>query len=209
MLKLVLLDPHPVVQKGFKTFFKKTENITVCGTFSKINELFDFLKENTVDVVVLEMELPDGSVVQTIRRIKEKYQSVSVLIFTSLPQSIYGISLLKAGAVGYLSKQVSQKVMIEAIEKAVKLGYHITSNFVNEISNNVDLSRPRNTYGTLSSREIEVLKFLVEGKRNIDIAQTLKINQKTVNTYKSRLMKKLDVKNQVDLFQQARNLELL
>jgi DNA-binding NarL/FixJ family response regulator len=205
----VLLDPHPVVQKGFKTFFKKTENITVCGTFSKINELFDFLKENTVDVVVLEMELPDGSVVQTIRRIKEKYQSVSVLIFTSLPQSIYGISLLKAGAVGYLSKQVSQKVMIEAIEKAVKLGYHITSNFVNEISNNVDLSRPRNTYGTLSSREIEVLKFLVEGKRNIDIAQTLKINQKTVNTYKSRLMKKLDVKNQVDLFQQARNLELL
>jgi DNA-binding NarL/FixJ family response regulator len=209
MLKLVLLDPHPVVQKGFKTFFKKTENITVCGTFSKINELFDFLKENTVDVVVLEMELPDGSVVQTIRRIKEKYQSVSVLIFTSLPQSIYGISLLKAGAVGYLSKQVSQKVMIEAIEKAVKLGYHITSNFVNEISDNVDLSRPRNTYGTLSSREIEVLKFLVEGKRNIDIAQTLKINQKTVNTYKSRLMKKLDVKNQVDLFQQARNLELL
>ena len=206
MLKLVLPDPHPVVQKGFKTFFKKTENITVCGTFSKINELFDFLKENTVDVVVLEMELPDGSVVQTIRRIKEKYQSVSVLIFTYLPQSIYGISLLKAGAVGYLSKQVSQKVMIEAIEKAVKLGYHITSNFVNEISNNVDLSRPRNTYGTLSSREIEVLKFLVEGKRNIDIAQTLKINQKTVNTYKSRLMKKLDVKNQVDLFQQARNL---
>ena len=206
MLKLVLPDPHPVVQKGFKTFFKKTENITVCGTFSKINELFDFLKENTVDVVVLEMELPDCSAVQTIHRIKEKYQSVSVLIFTSLPQSIYGISLLKAGAVGYLSKQVSQKVMIEAIEKAVKLGYLITSNFVNEISNNVDLSRPSNTYGTLSSREIEVLKFLVEGKRNIDIAQTLKINQKTVNTYKSRLMKKLDVKNQVDLFQQARNL---
>ena len=206
MLKLVLPDPHPVVQKGFKTFFKKTENITVCGTFSKINELFDFLKENTVDVVVLEMELPDCSAVQTIHRIKEKYQSVSVLIFTSLPQSIYGISLLKAGAVGYLSKQVSQKVMIEAIEKAVKLGYHITSNFANEIINNVDLSRPRNAYDTLSSREIEVLKFLVEGKRNIDIAQTLKINQKTVNTYKSRLMKKLDVKNQVDLFQQTRNL---
>ena len=209
MLKLVLPDPHPVVQKGFKTFFKKTENITVCGTFSKINELFDFLKENTVDVVVLEMELPDCSAVQTIHRIKEKYQSVSVLIFTSLPQSIYGISLLKAGAVGYLSKQVSQKVMIEAIEKAVKLGYHITSNFANEIINNVDLSRPRNAYDILFSREIEVLKFLVEGKRNIDIAQTLKINQKTVNTYKSRLMKKLDVKNQVDLFQQARNLELL
>ena len=208
MLKLALLDSHPVVQKGFKTFFKKNEKIIVSGTFTKIIDLFEFLKENHVNVVILEMELPDGSAVETIRKIKLTYPEVSILIYTSLPQSIYGISLLKAGAVGYLSKQVSRKVMIEAIEKVVKLGYHITSNFANEISNNVDVARPRNTYGTLSSREIEVLKFLIEGKRNVEIAQTLKINQKTVNTYKSRLMKKLDVKNQVDLFQQARNLEL-
>ncbi|MDG1912684.1 MAG: LuxR C-terminal-related transcriptional regulator [Flavobacteriaceae bacterium] len=60
-----------------------------------------------------------------------------------------------------------------------------------------------------SSREIEVLKFLIDGKRNIEIAATLKINQKTVNTYKSRLMKKLDVNNAADLYQQAFNLELI
>ena len=60
-----------------------------------------------------------------------------------------------------------------------------------------------------SSREIEVLKFLIDGKRNIEIAATLKINQKTVNTYKSRLMKKLDVNNAADLDQQAFNLELI
>ncbi len=208
MIKLVLLDPHPVVQKGFKTFFKKKENITVKGTFTTIKELVDFLSRDTADVVVLEMELPDGSAVDTIRKVKLMHSKIAILIYTSLPQSIYGVSLLKAGALGYLSKKVSRKVLIEAIEKVVTIRYHITSNFANQISNNIDITKPRNAYGTLSSREVEVLKCLIEGDRNIEIAEKLSINQKTVNTYKSRLMKKLDVQNQVDLYQQARNLDL-
>ena len=108
MIKLVLLDPHPVVQKGFKTFFKKTVTILVKGTFTTIKELVDFLSHDTADVVVLEMELPDGSAVETIRKVKLMHSKIAILIYTSLPQSIYGISLLKAGAVGYLSKKVSQ-----------------------------------------------------------------------------------------------------
>jgi len=209
MLKVVLLDPHPVVQKGFKAFFKKNTSIRVCATLSEIETLFAFLEINSVDVVILEMELPDGSAVNTIKKIKENYSNTSILIYTYLPQSIYGISLLKAGALGYLSKQVKKKVLIEAIESIVNLGYHITSHFANQITNNIDLSRPRIAFGTLSSREVEVLKFIVHGKRNVEISNTLKLSQKTINTYKSRLMKKLDVENQVDLYQQARNLDLL
>ena len=157
MIKLVLLDPHPVVQKGFKTFFKKTENITVKGTFTTIKELVDFLSRDTAGVVVLEMELPDGSAVDNIRKVKLMHSKIAILIYTSLPQSIYGVSLLKTGALGYLSKKVSRKVLIEAIEKVVTIGYHITSNFANQISNNIDIKKPRNAYGTLSSREVEVL----------------------------------------------------
>ena len=98
--------------------------------------------------------------------------------------------------------------MIEAIEKVYNDGYHITSNFANQINKNIDLQRPRNAYGTLSSREIEVLKLIVEGKRNVEIAQELKLSQKTISTYKTRLMKKLNVKNSVDLFQQTKNLTI-
>jgi DNA-binding NarL/FixJ family response regulator len=195
-------------KKALNLFLKKTENITVKGTFTTIKELLDFLSHDTADVVVLEMELPDGSAVDTIRKVKLMHSKIAVLIYTSLPQSIYGVSLLKAGALGYLSKKVSRKVLIEAIEKVVTIGYHITSNFANQISNNIDITKPRNAYGTLSSREVEVLKCLIEGDRNIEIAEKLSINQKKVNTYKSRLMKKLDVQNQVDLYQQARNLDL-
>ncbi|MDG1190795.1 MAG: response regulator transcription factor [Flavobacteriaceae bacterium] len=153
------------------------------------------------------MELPDGSAVDTIRKVKLMHSKIAILIYTSLPQPIYGVSLLKAGALGYLSKKVSRKVLIEAIEKVVTIGYHITSNFANQISNNIDITKPRNAYGTLSSGEEEVLKCLIEGDRNIEIAKKLSVNQKTANTYKSRLMKKLDVQNQVDLYQEARNLD--
>ena len=67
MIQIVLLDPHPVVQKGFKTFFNKKDHIKVLGTFSKTQQLFDFLQKNTIDIVIIEMELKDVSAVQTVR----------------------------------------------------------------------------------------------------------------------------------------------
>lgn len=178
MIQIVLLDPHPVVQKGFKTFFNKKDHIKVLGTFSKTQQLFDFLQKNTIDIVIIEMELKDVSAVQTVRKLKLLYPNISTLIFTSLRESVYGISILKAGAKGFLSKEISRETMIDAIEKVHHKGYHITSNFANQINKNVDLHRPRNAYGTLSSREIEVLKYLIEGKRNIEIAATLKFIKK-------------------------------
>ena len=110
---------------------------------------------------------------------------------------------------GYLSKKVSKKVLIEAICKVVGNGYHITSNFANDISKNVSLSKPKNLYRALSPRESEVFKMLIEGKRNFEISSSLNLNPKTINTYKTRLMQKLDVKNQIDLFQQAKNFNLV
>jgi DNA-binding NarL/FixJ family response regulator len=208
MIKIALLDPHPVVHKGFKSFFRKTEHISVVKTFLNTEELYVFLENEPFDALILEMELTNDSAIRVIKTIKENHPNTSIIIYTSLPQTIYGISLLKAGAAGYLSKGVSRKVMIEAIEKVVGNGYHITTNFANELNNNIDLSRPRNAYETLSPREVEVLKLLIEGKRNIEISSSLNINQKTVNTYKTRLMRKLEVKNPVDLYQQAKNYNL-
>lgn len=203
MINIVLLDPYPVVQKGFKTFFENLDKINLLESVCSVEALFDTLKNRTVDVVITEMELQDVSPVRLIRSLKDAYPKLKVIIFTTLPKSIYELSLLKAGATGFISKKVAPEVMIEAIEKAAENDFHITTNFANEITRNIDVHKPRNAYGTLSSREIEVLKYLIDGKRNIEIAELLKINQKTVNTYKRRVMKKLDVKNLVNLYKQV------
>ena len=208
MIKLALIDHHPVVQKGFKFFFKKNENIKLCGTFLLIDEFLDYIKEMTVDVVLMEMNLPEKNIIETIYKIKILLPEVFILIYTSLPEEKYKISILKAGASGYISKKVSQKILTKVIEKVVKLEYFITSNFDEQLNRNFNLSFSKKRHSFLSSRELEVLNKIINGKRNFEISQDLGISQKTVNTYKSRLMKKLQVKNDIDLFQQAKNLKL-
>lgn len=209
IIKTALLDPHPVVQKGFENFFKETDHIHVDITANNVIDLMEGLEDRDIDIVISEMDLPDGSPVKMIKDINSLYPNISVLIYTSLPDSIYAVSLLRAGAIGFISKKARQEVIIEAIEKVFQDGYHVTTNYANEISRNIDLKKPRTIFGKLSAREVEVLKYLIEGKRNVDIANILEIHQKTINTYKSRIMKKLQVRSVVDLYQQARNLDIL
>ncbi|MDG2108754.1 MAG: response regulator transcription factor [Flavobacteriaceae bacterium] len=209
MIKIALLDPHPFVHKGFKAFFRKSERICVLNTFSRAKDLYSFLEKKSIDALILEMELEEDSAFEIIKTIKEKHSKTAIIIYTALPQKIYGISFLKAGAAGYLSKKVSKKVLIEGIYKVVGNGYHITSNFADDISNNVNFLKPKNLYRALSPREYEVFKMLIEGKRNFEISSTLNLNPKTINTYKTRLMRKLDVENPIDLFQQAKNFNLV
>ena len=126
-----------------------------------------------------------------------------------MDENIYSIPLLRGGAIGYLSKNVKAKVMADALSKIHTNNLYIINNFNNELSLDVDLDRPRNGFETLSAREIGVLKYLTDGKRNIEISKRLDINQKTVNTYKNRMMQKLNFNNVFDLYLQAKNMNLV
>lgn len=208
-IKTALLDPHPIIHNGFKDFFKETDHISVDIVAYDVKELMEALELEDIDVVISEMDLPGGSLIKMIKDVKKFYPNISILIYTSFPNSVYAVSILKAGATGFLSKKAKQEVIMEAIENVYQDRYHITTNFANEITRNIDVRKPRTVFGKLSAREVEVLKYLVEGKRNVDIANILEIHQKTINTYKSRIMKKLHVRSVVDLYQQARNLDIL
>ena len=116
---------------------------------------------------------------------------------------------MRAGASGFLSKNIKASVMADDINKIKSYKLHITNNFNNELKLDLDIEKPRNRFWTLSSREIEVLKYLTDGKRNIEIAERLSINQKTVNSYKNRMMHKLNVNNMFDLYLQAKNMNLV
>ena len=209
MLKLVILDPHPVVLRGIKAYFKKNNSIQVIGAFEDINDFFSFIKENPIDLVIMEMELQNGSAIKTIQKLKRLYPKIMVMIFTSQSQSKYQIDLIKAGASGYLSKKVEKSILIEAIKCVTIKGYHLTTNFELEINKNINPDYKKSFKKNISKREIEVLKFLMIGKRNNQIAESLGLSQKTTNTYKNRLMKKLCVNNEIDLYQQVLNLQII
>lgn len=209
MINLLVIDPQPIVRCGFKTFLSEYDFLNVVYAAEDLEEAMDYMKSESVDVLISEMSFTNVSPINLIKKVKSLNPDIDVIFFTTQDQQIYSVPLLRAGAIGYLSKNIKASVMADAIHKIKSYKLHITNNFNNELKLDLDIEKPRNRFGTLSSREIEVLKYLTDGKRNIKIAKRLNINQKTVNTYKNRMMHKLNVDNMFDLYLQAKNMNLV
>ena len=205
MKNILIADHHPVIRKGVVCMLKKTKEFAVIGKAQNGDELFRQLELLQPDIVVMELELPQLTGISALRSIKAKYPKTRILVFSHLPEEIYALRSIKSGAAGYVPKSASAKVFVKALKQLSRGGI-----FLNEDLNarftqrNVGESSAINRYKKLSSREIEVLNLLSNGKRNKDIANALEINEKTVSTYKTRLLKKLKVDNLADLINQAR-----
>lgn len=209
MINLLVIDPQPIFRCGFKTFLSEYDFLNVVYAAEDLEEAMDYMKSESVDVLISEMSFTNVSPINLIKKVKSLNPDIDVIFFTTQDQQIYSVPLLRAGAIGYLSKNIKTSVMADAIHKIKSYKLHITNNFNNELKLDLDIEKPRNRFGTLSSREIEVLKYLTDGKRNIEIAKRLNINQKTVNTYKNRIMHKLNVDNMFDLYLQSKNMNLV
>ena len=209
MINLLLVDPQPIVRCGFKNFLADYDFLDVVSTTGKVSEAITYIESNPIDIMISEMCFENTSPIDLIDKVKKINPEIKVIFFTTQDQQIYSIPLMRAGALGFLSKNIKASVMADAINKINSYRIHITNNFNNELTLDFDIDKPRNPFGTLSSREIEVLKYLTDGKRNIEIAEYLNINQKTVNTYKNRMMHKLKVDNMFDLYLQAKNFNLV
>lgn len=136
------------------------------------------------------------------------HPNVRVLMFSAQPEDVYAISTLRAGASGYLSKKSALTELSDAITKVAHGGMFITNELAQRLAFDESTNKPRRFFRKLSTREVEVLKLLAQGKRNKFVAEELGLNEKTVSTYKARLMRKLNVDNMVDMLQQAKALEL-
>ncbi len=209
MINLLIIDPQPVVRRGFKTFLSDFDFLNVVYAAEDVDEALAYINSNAVDVLISEMSFSEISPMKLIKKVKQLNPEIDVIFFTTQDQQIYSVPLLRAGATGFLSKNIKASLMADAIHKIKSYKLHITNNYNNELKLDLDIDKPRNRFGTLSSREIEVLKYLTDGKRNIEIAERLNINQKTVNTYKNRMMHKLNVNNMFDLYLQAKNMDLV
>jgi len=205
MTRIVIADHHPVTRKGISCMLKKKDNFSIVGKANNGDELFKNLEKYAPDILIMEIDMPQINGINALRAIKAEYPNTRVLIFSTHPEEIYALRSIKSGAAGYVPKTASGKVFLKALKQIAKggifLNEELTSTFT---SRNVGEASAISRYKKLSSREIEVLNLLSSGKRNKDIANALQINEKTVSTYKTRLLKKLKVDNLADLIHQSR-----
>jgi DNA-binding NarL/FixJ family response regulator len=208
MIKVIVADNHPIVRYGICALLRGAEDIRIIGEVPTTNALFEMLKEQTPDVLILELDIPQINGIAALRHIKEAYPEVKVLIYSGQSEDVYALSTIRAGASGYLSKTAESENLASAIKKVARGSMFITNELAQRLAFDQGSQKPRRFFRKLSTREVEVLKMLASGKRNKEVALGLNLNEKTVSTYKARLMKKLNVDNMVDLLQQAKALEL-
>ncbi|MCE2614192.1 response regulator transcription factor [Flavobacteriaceae bacterium D16] len=208
MIKVVIADNHPIVRLGIRNILSTTEGFEILDDVGTTTELFQSLKKVAPDVVLLELDIPEINGIATIRKIKQEFPEVKVLIFSGQSEDVYALSTIRAGAFGYLSKTADLDYVVTALRKVNEGKMFITNELAQRLAFDEGTQKPRRFFRKLSTREVEVLKMLASGKRNKEVAQGLNLNEKTVSTYKARLMKKLNVDNLVDLLQQAKALEL-
>ena len=208
MIKVLIADNHPIVRLGIKQVLSTSPEFEVIADVATTSELFDTLNKVTPDVVMLEMDIPEINGIATLRKVKQEYPNIKVLIYSGQSEDVYALSTIRAGAYGYLSKTADLDYIISAVKKVSEGNMFITNELAQRLAFDEGTQKPRRFFRKLSTREVEVLKLLASGKRNKEVAQGLNLNEKTVSTYKARLMKKLNVDNLVDLLQQAKALEL-
>lgn len=202
MSSFIIIDDHAVVRLAVKLLLEK-EGHEVVGDFSGGSEALDAIKNCSVDVLVLDIDMPHMDGFGVLQRLKASKQSFKVVIFTSLSPEQYAGRCARAGASAFVSKQDTVSELLNVI-RSVLSGYILFPNVdAMSVAKSAKEEGDSELISRLSDRELSVLRLLVRGERLVDIARQIRISEKTVSTYKSRLMTKLNVTNFVELVELA------
>ncbi|MFL2600147.1 MAG: LuxR C-terminal-related transcriptional regulator [Flavobacteriaceae bacterium] len=197
MIKLIYIDNHSISRKGFKSIFKKSREIEIIGSFKDFDRAKETLNKKIAEIVIITINQKYLNSVYLIKKIMKIDSSINLLVFGDYNHN-NKIKYIKSGAKGFISKEAGIRELKNAIYNLV------VGKFYNSEYKKINSNKSKNTVSkkqkNLSKREKEVLKYLFKGERNKLIADRLKINPKTVNTYKTRALSKLRVKELINAY---------
>jgi len=204
-LKILVLDCDPIIYIGLKSIFKNSLIFEVCSYHDKKDLLIESINEDKIDFIVSEIYFNGGTASDILKILKKNKVDIPVVIFTSLSNESKSINLLKKGASGFITKNLKKKAIRNVLQEIAFSRYRSGElNKFTRLKNRFNFDYNTEKINSLSKREFQVLKLFFRGKRNIEISEKLNINQKTVNTYITRIMRKLEVNSKTDLFILAR-----
>ncbi|MEK7263454.1 MAG: response regulator transcription factor [Bacteroidota bacterium] len=206
-IKVLLADDHEIVRQGLRSLLEQTMDIEVIAEAEDGKEAVLKTEQFLPDVVVMDIGMPTLNGIEATRQIKKMYPDIFILILTMHATEEYIAQMLHAGASGYILKKSAYQELLQAI-RAVHKGHSYLSPSVSKKVLDDYLDRTKemfanDPYETLTTREREVLQVLAEGKSNQEIAHSLFLSAKTVETHKANVMKKLDLHSTTELVKYA------
>jgi len=210
-IKVVLVDDHKIIRDGLKALIGEDEGIAIVGEASNGVEAIELIKNVDNDVVLMDINMPNMSGVETTKKILKIQPNTKVIALTMHNEEAYIIDMLKIGSMGYLLKEGGRNELIRAIKVVHsgeqylgnKVSVKLINNFINGTSKMVKKARINEPAKTLTEREKEILELIVKGLTSQDIAVVLKISKRTVEAHRRNLFQKVGVKNSAALVNYA------
>jgi DNA-binding NarL/FixJ family response regulator len=202
MIRIIIVDDHPVVRRGLKQILQEESDVKVVGEAESAQEALKIIRTIDCDAVVLDISLPGASGVEILKQLKYEYKKLPVLILSVHPEEQYAVRVMKAGASGYLTKESAPEELVKAIRKIVSGGKYISSSLAERLITDIDASgKPR--HEKLSDREFEIMRMIASGKAIKTIAEELYLSEKTVSTYRTRLLEKMKMTTNAEIISYA------
>lgn len=201
-ISILLVDDHGVVRNGIRLMLGTAHDIEVAGEAATAQDALQFLHEHAVDVVLVDINLPDQSGLDLIKRLRTLKPKIAAVVLTAYPEETYALRAFKHGAAGYLNKNSSTDVIIAAVRKAAAGGKYLTPETMERFAGMISGDKA-GSHEALSDRELEVLKRLAEGLSLVRIAEQLHLSSSTVTTYRARVLEKMGMKSNAELTRYA------
>ena len=199
MIRVLVVDDHPIVREGLKQILSDTEDILVVDEADSGQAVLTSAARSNFDVVLLDISMPGRDGLEVLRELKQQKPKLPVLILSMYPEEHYAVRVLRAGASGYLTKSSAPDELISAIRKVASGRKYISSTLAERLTYELDRDADRPMHEVLSDREYQVMHMISTGKSVKEIAEALGLSVKTVSTYRSRIMEKMNMKNNAQM----------
>ena len=202
-IRIFIADDHPIVRQGLRRIVEADPGMVISGEADGAAALLAGLETKATDLVLLDVSMPGGLFLETLRELRDRHPSIRVLALSVHPEDEWAVRALKAGASGYLTKDHSPDQLLDAIRRVYRGGKYVSPTLAERLASQLDGGGQRAPHELLSDREFEVMRRLGSGLTVSQIAGELALSTKTVSTYRTRILEKMAVATNADLVRYA------
>lgn len=199
MIKILIADDHPIVRRGMGEILSQESDLKVVAEAGNVAEILEALRRSRADVLLLDLNMPGKSGLDAISDILRQFKGIRILVMSAYPEDQFAKRVLRAGALGYLSKDTAPDQLVTAVRK-IAFGHRFVTPAIAELlAEDLGDRLPARPHDILSDRELQVLLHLANGKSISEIAEVFAISPKTVSTYRTRILQKLKLHSNADI----------
>jgi DNA-binding NarL/FixJ family response regulator len=199
MAHLLIVDDHAVVRAGLRQFLLDDKRITRVDEAESGQQAMEMLRRERYDLMILDINMPGRSGLDILRNVISANPETRVLIVSGYPERQYAVNVLKAGASGYISKESAPEELLKAVHTVLAGRRYVSATLAEQLVTDLDVDNDKPIHSSLSEREFQIFCKLATGKAVSDIANELCLSVKTVSTYRSRVLEKMNFVSNADI----------